>query len=105
MRVVVYRSEIYQSLVVETLTTGMEGCCSKVARRQSIDLEGFAAHFGFRGEISGFSFSGWSSHNSFRFTYQGAPFHATLQSDDRIHIERDMSANNSFKPTPLRGAA
>lgn len=105
LRVVVYRSEIYQSLVLETLTTGFEGCCSKVAASRSIDLAAFAAHFGFKGELSGFVFSGWSSPSSFRFTYRGEPFHATVIKGTRIRIDRGAGANNSFKPTPPRGAA
>ena len=105
LRVVVYRSEIYQSLVVETLTTGLEGCCSKVAGARSVDLSAFAEHFGFKGELSGFVFAGWSSPRSFRFTYQGQPFHATIINGVRIRIDRGMGANNSFKPNPLRGSA
>ena len=105
LRVVVYRSEIYQSLVVETLTTGLEGCCSKVAAARSVDLASFSKHFGFKGELSGFVFAGWSSPRSFRFTYQGKPFHATVINGVRIRIDRGMGANNSFKPNPLRGSA
>ena len=105
LRIVVYRSEIYQSLVVETLTTGLEGCCSKVAVARSFDLAEFAEHFGFKGEVSGFVFAGWSSPRSFRFTYQGQPFHATIINGVRIRIDRGMGANNSFKPNPLRGSA
>ena len=105
LRVVVYRSEIYQSLVIETLTTGLEGCCGKVAEARSVDLASFAEHFGFKGELSGFVFAGWSSPLSFRFTYQGKPFHATVIKGARIRIDRGMGANNSFKPKPLRGSA
>jgi hypothetical protein len=105
LRVVVYRSEIYQSLVVETLTTGLEGCCSTVAAARSVDLASFAEHFGFKGELSGFVFAGWSSPSSFRFTYRGQPFHATVINGVRIRIDRGMGANNSFKPKPLRGSA
>ena len=105
LRVVVYRSEIYQSLVLETLTTGLEGCCSKVAASHSVDLAAFAEHFGFKGELSGFVFSSWSSPSSFRFTYRGEPFHATIINGARIRIDRGAGANNSFKPNPLRGSA
>ena len=105
LRIVVYRSEIYQSLTIETLTTGLESCCSKVAQRLSVDLAAFAAHFGFKGEVSGFAFSSWSSPRSFLFTYQGSPFHATVLKGGRIRIDRGMGSNNSFKPNPLRGSA
>jgi hypothetical protein len=88
LRVVVYRSEVYQSLVIETLTTGLEGCCSVVAERRSVDLGAFAKHFGFKGEVGGFVFVGWSSPQSFRFTYQGKPFVATVDGG-RVRMDRD----------------
>ena len=88
LRVVVHRSEIYQSLVIETLTTGLEGCCAKVAQTRSFDLESFAAHFGFKGEVHGFVFSGWTSPQSFRFTYKGKPFHATVANSGRMRVDR-----------------
>ena len=88
LRIVVYRSEIYQSLAIETLTTGLEGCCSKVAQTQSVDLQAFASQFGFTGEVSGFVFSGWSSPDSFRFTYQGKPFHAIVSKSNYIRVDR-----------------
>ena len=88
IRLVVYRSEIYQSLVIETLTTGLEGCCVKVAQTRSIDLAAFAAHFGFKGEVAGFEFISWSSPQSFRFTYKGKPFHAKVTNDKRIRMDR-----------------
>lgn len=93
LRVVVYRSEIYQSLVIETLTTGLEGCCGQITRRQSVDLEAFASYFGLHGEVSGFVFSNWVSPQSFAFTYYGVPFSATVMNDDQIQIERHSSAD------------
>jgi hypothetical protein len=88
LRVVVYRSDIYQSLAIETLTTGLEGCCAKVAQTRSFDLEAFAAHFGFKGEVSGFVFTGWTSPQSFRFTYKGKPFRATVAKSGRMRVDR-----------------
>ena len=105
LRLVVYRSEIYQSLVIETVTEGVEGCCSRVASARAFDLEAFASHFGFKSEVTGFSFAGWTSPTSFRFTYQGKPFKATVLNASTIRIRRGAAANNSFKPKPLRGSA
>ena len=78
LRLVVYRSEIYQSVVIETITTGLEGCCTKVAQSRAMDLQAFATHFGFKGELSGFAFSGWTSPTAFRFTFRGEPFSANV---------------------------
>ncbi len=88
LRVVVYRSEIYQDLVVETLTTGLEGCCIKLVSTGRIDLTSFARHFELKGEISGFVFKGWSSPHSFTFTYKDQSFHATVFDSGAITIER-----------------
>ena len=89
LRLVVYRSEIYQSLVVETVTTGLEGCCTKVAQSRAMDLHAFAAHFGFKGELAGFAFTDWTSPRAFRFTFKRKPFSATVSNDGkRIRIER-----------------
>ncbi|WP_295682668.1 hypothetical protein [uncultured Nevskia sp.] len=98
LRVVVYRSEIYQSVVIETLTTGFESCCRKVVQTRSFDLETFANRFGFKGEVSGFVFTGWLSPQSFQFTYQSKPFHATVANGDRIRVARGTGASSSFKP-------
>ena len=90
LRLVVYRSEIYQSVAIETITTGLEGCCTKLAASRLIDLQAFATHFGFKGELNGFVFSGWSSPNSFRFTFRDVPFSAVvLASPGRVRIERE----------------
>ncbi|MCR6663789.1 MAG: hypothetical protein NVV60_11890 [Luteimonas sp.] len=88
LRVVVYLSEIYHSVVIETITTGTEGCCSKVQSRQTFDLSEFAKSAGFTGEVSGFRFIEWSSSRSFRFTYQSVMFSAEVLSDGHIRIER-----------------
>jgi hypothetical protein len=90
LRLVVYRSEIYQSLAIETITTGLEGCCAKVDASRTMDLQAFATHFGFKGELAGFAFSGWTSPNAFRFTFNGKPFSATvLNRGKRVRIERE----------------
>ena len=98
LRLVVYRSEIYQSLVIETISTGLEGCCAKVVHARSFDLAAFAAHFGFKGEVTGFEFIGWSSPRSFHFMYNGKPFHATVTNGGHIRVGRSLGANNSSKP-------
>ena len=87
-RLVVYRSEIYQSLAIEKITTGLEGCCTKLAQSRSVDLQAFATHFGFKGELSGFAFGEWTSPNSFGFNFRGKPFAATvLNNGKKIRIE------------------
>jgi hypothetical protein len=105
LRVVIYRSEIYQDLVIETITTGLEGCCVRLASSGRISLAPFAAYFGFKGEASGIHFVEWSSPRSFTFTYKGVPFRATVFESGAVSIDRETGANSSFKPKPLRGSA
>jgi hypothetical protein len=89
LRLVVYRSEIYQSLMIETITTGLEGCCTRLDASRILDLQAFATHFGFKGELTGFAFSGWTSPTAFRFTFNGKPFSAiVLNNGTRVRIEQ-----------------
>lgn len=88
LRLVVYRSEVYQSVRIETLAEGLEGCCARVTSARALDLEAFANHFGFKGEATGFTFVGWISPQAFTFSYQAKLFSATVNGTSSIAISR-----------------
>src|SRR2546428_10411815 len=46
-RVVQLVSEIYDTILLEEVTLGNEGCCKKIIRVSKVDLDGFAKAFGF----------------------------------------------------------
>ncbi|TMI24027.1 hypothetical protein E6H36_09325 [Candidatus Bathyarchaeota archaeon] len=73
-RIVQLVSEIYDTILVEEVTLGNEGCCKKVSGVSEVDLDGFTKAFGFVGEISGFTFVKWESPTSFRFRFREREF-------------------------------
>lgn len=64
-RVVISTSEIYDSLIIETLTMGEEGGNVKVINRRKVDLENLWSVFHLTGEISGLKFIKWINPTSF----------------------------------------
>ena len=104
-RVVQLISEIYDTLLVEEVTLGDEGCCKKVMRVSRVDLDGFAKAFGFIGEISGFEFVKWESETSFRFRFKGREFKATGLGNPKLTISEVSAPNPALQPTPPGGAA
>jgi hypothetical protein len=55
-RIVQPVSEIYDTILLEGVIIGNEGCCKKVRKVAQVDLEGFAKALGFNGEIGEFEF-------------------------------------------------
>jgi hypothetical protein len=74
LRVVVTRSEIYDSVYIEEVTFGEEGCCARVSAVRSIDMAAFQESFGMHGEVAGFQFDRWLSPSSFGFTFKRRRF-------------------------------
>ena len=58
-RVVVQTEETFNSVFLEKITFGDEGCCTKVASTREFDLRGFAEVFAIKGTLSGFEFVSW----------------------------------------------
>ena len=104
-RVVQLISEIYDTLLVEEVTLGNEGCCKKVRGVSRVDLDGFAKAFGFVGEISGFEFVKWESQTSFRFRFKGREFKVTGLGNSNLTISEVSAPNPALQPTPQGGAA
>jgi hypothetical protein len=69
--------EIYDTVLIEEVTLGSEGCCKKVRSVRKVDLDAFSKAFGMGGDISGFTFLNWGLENSFRFRVQGREFEAS----------------------------
>ena len=86
-RVVQLVSEIYDTVFIEEISLGNEGCCVKVKKVRRVDLDGFAKTFGFIGEIAGFSFRGWESGTSFRFRFHDREFVATGLDKPRLVVD------------------
>jgi hypothetical protein len=104
-RVVQLVSEIYDTILLEEVTLGNEGCCKKIVGVSKVDLDGFAKAFGFIGEISGFEFLRWESEISFRFRFKGREFIAAGLGKSILTISEVSAPNPALQPTPPGGAA
>ena len=104
-RVVQLVSEIYDTVLIEEITLGNEGCCVKVKTVRRVDLDGFAKTFGFIGEIAGFRFLDWESGTSFRFRFHEREFIAIGLDEPRLVVNEVAASNPSLQRTPPSGAA
>lgn len=86
-RVAILVSEIYNTVYLEEVTFGSEGCCKKLSRSRRFDLKGFALAFGFAGELSGFEFVGWLGPTSFVFRYRERNFVMSAISKAEVKVE------------------
>jgi hypothetical protein len=73
-RVAVLVSEIFNTVLLEELTFGDEGCCATIRRVRELDLEAFVRRFGFQGEISGFQLGPWLGPDAIQFSFKERRF-------------------------------
>jgi hypothetical protein len=90
-RVVQLVSEIYDTVLIEEISLGDEGCCKKIGRVSKMDLDSFAKAFGFGGEISGFKFIKWESETSFRFRFHEREFLASGLGKPSLTVSENKS--------------
>jgi hypothetical protein len=86
-RVVVLVSEIYNTVYLEEVTFGSEGCCKEVLSTRRFDLKAFTSAFGFKGELSGFEFVQWLSPTSFVFRYHERNFVMSAINKAKVKVE------------------
>lgn len=104
-RLVQLVSEIYDTVLIEDITLGNEGCCVKVKAVRRVDLDGFAKALGFIGEIAGFRFLAWESGTSFRFRFHDREFIAIGLDKPRLVVNEVAASNQALQPTSPSGAA
>ncbi len=73
-RILICTSEIYDDLIIETVTIGEEGGNVKIISRRQIDIDSFWNAFHLKGEISGLKFVKWLNANSFILEAQDRKF-------------------------------
>lgn len=86
-RVVVLTSEIYDTVLLEEITLGDEGCCVALGAVRELDLRALAMHFGLRGEISGFRLTRWVGPDSFEFQLHRRKFRAGGIGADSVTVQ------------------
>lgn len=94
---VITTSEIYNSVYIEEITRGPEGCCLELREARKIDLEEFRNKFSLIGETSGFRVLGWNSPRSFNFSIHDRKFKVTKVGSASIDITEMNAANKSLK--------
>jgi hypothetical protein len=87
-RVVVLTSEIYNTIYLEEITLGREGCCKRLIKIRKFNLEIFAKGFGFIGELSGFEVIRWVTPTSFEFRFQERSFMMSEINRPRVKVKR-----------------
>jgi len=87
-RVVVLTSEIYNTIYLEEITLGREGCCKRLAQIRKFNLEVFAKEFGFIGELSGFEVIRWVTPTSFEFRFREYSFLMSGINRSRVKVKR-----------------
>jgi hypothetical protein len=86
-RVAILVSEIYNTVFLEEVALGSEGCCKKLSRSRQFDLKAFAASYGFKGELSAFEFVRWLSPTSFVFRYRDRNFVMSAINKVQVKVE------------------
>jgi hypothetical protein len=83
-RLVVLTSEVYNTLLVEEVRLGAEGCCARIASVRKLDLDAMAKHFGLVGEMAGVRIVSARSPTSFRLVIHRRTF-------DVSHVDRSAA--------------
>ena len=91
-RVAVTTSEIYNSVYLEEITHGPEGCCLKFAKIRKLDLHDMQKKFKLQGELSGFEVSCWTSPTSFKFKIHNRTFELSDLDKPKVYIEEETKA-------------
>ena len=73
-RIAVLTSEIYNTVLIEEISEGQEGCCMKLVAVRELDLEALTEKFSLRGETSGFEVIRWLSPTSLEVSLLGHRF-------------------------------
>ena len=87
-RLVAVVSEIYDTVFIETVTFGAEGCCKKLSTTRKLDLDALAKTFGLVGEQSGFALVDWESPSSLRVRFMGHEFLLSHIERERVLVEQ-----------------
>ena len=83
-RTCITTSEIYNSLYVEEVTFGTEGCCKRISSKKELDLHELFNKFGLTGEVANVEFSQWVDHSTFELEIQDQLFSISIQPNSVI---------------------
>ncbi|MEQ8472438.1 MAG: hypothetical protein RIC35_14690 [Marinoscillum sp.] len=78
-RTCITTSKIYNSLYIEEVTFGTEGCCKQIASKKELDLYELFIKFGLTGEVANVEFSKWVNKSTFQLQIQNQLFSIVIQ--------------------------
>lgn len=81
--------EIYDTILVEEVAVGEEGCCKRVTGISVVDLDALVTAFEMNGEVNGFEFVEWDTSATFRFKFKGRKFIATVLNRSRLSVTEE----------------
>jgi len=71
--------EIYNSLYLEEVTFGTEGCCKRISSKKKLDLYELFIKFGLTGEVANVEFSKWVNNTTFELKIHSQVFSISIQ--------------------------
>jgi hypothetical protein len=78
-RTCITTSDIYNSLYIEEVTLGNEGCCKQIASKKELDLYTLFEKFELTGEVANVTFSKWVNKTTFELQIQEQIFSISVQ--------------------------
>jgi len=88
-RICITTSEIYNSLYIEQVTFGMEGCCKKIVSKKELDLYKLFEIYQLTGEIANVEFRTWIDFKTFQLNIKGIIFTMDIEPDNFVKITRN----------------
>ena len=78
-RICITTSEIYNSLYIEQVTFGTEGCCKKIAWKKQLDLYDLFREFKLTGEVTNVEFSKWLNNTTCYLSIQERTYALSIE--------------------------
>ena len=78
-RTVITTADIYNSLYIEEVTFGSEGCCKQIISKKKLDLYELFIKFGLTGEVTNVQFSKWVNPSTFNLKIRDKLFSVSIK--------------------------
>jgi hypothetical protein len=87
-RVIITRSDIYNSLFIEKITYGTEGCCKNIVSTKEIPVNELFKLFSITGEHAGVKFVEWIDSASFVISIYDRSYNVLVKGDRSVKISQ-----------------
>jgi hypothetical protein len=86
-RICITTSEIYNSLYIEEVTFGSEGCCKKILSKKELDLYELFKEYQIRGEVTNVKFLKWIDATTCQLTIKDKIYSVSNLDSDIVKVE------------------